>query len=123
MIAGAVAGNAFTPLAFVRQRLGPNPAAVERFAAKRRKREQLRLPLVKRVAGAFSGIDADMRFAVRAIKKAPLFSLGIIAILAIGLGATTVALSAIEALVLRRLPVADPKALVVIQERRRVRIK
>ena len=44
--------------------------------------------------------------------------MGVIAILAIGLGATTVVLSAVEALVLRPMPVADPKALVVIQERR-----
>jgi len=119
LIAGAVAGNAFTPLALVRHRLRPNPAAVERFAAKRRKNQQPRLPLVKRISGAFSGIDADLRFAVRAIKKAPAFSLGVIGILAIGLGATTVVLSALEALVLRPVPVADPKALVVIQERRK----
>ena len=39
LIAGASAGNSFTPLALVRQRLRPNPAAVERFAAKRRKRQ------------------------------------------------------------------------------------
>jgi hypothetical protein len=42
-----------------------------------------------------------------------------LAILAIGLGATTVVLSAIEALILRPIPVADPKALVVIQEQRK----
>jgi len=119
LIAGASSGNAFTPLALVRQRLRPNPAAVERFAAKRRKREQTQLPLLRRIAGAFSGLDADVRFAVRAIKKVPAFSLGVIAILAIGLGATTVVLSAIEALVLRPVPVADPKALVVIQEQRK----
>src|SRR6185503_18224064 len=53
------------------------------------------------------------------IKRAPAFSAAIIGILAIGLGATTVVLSAIEALVLRPLPVADPKALVVMQERRK----
>src|SRR6185436_16354793 len=86
---------------------------------KRRARQTQQRPLVKRIAGAFSGLDADVRFAVRAIKKAPAFSLGVIAILAIGLGATTVVLSAIEALVLRPLPVADPKALVVMQERRK----
>ena len=119
LIAGAGAANAFTPLAFVRQRLRPNQAAVERFAAKRRKREQPRLPLVRRITGAFSGLDADLRFAARAIKKAPAFSLSVIGILAIGLGATTVVLSAIEALVLRPIPVADPKALVVIQEQRK----
>ncbi|MEP6496263.1 MAG: ADOP family duplicated permease [bacterium] len=121
LIAGASVGNSFnsfTPLALVRQRLGQNPAAIERFAAKRRKRQQPRLPFVKRIAGAFSGLDADVRFAVRAIKKAPGFSAAIIAILAIGLGATAVVLSAVEALVLRPVPVADPKALVVIQERR-----
>ena len=118
LIAGASAGNAFTPLALVRQRLRPNPAAIERFAAKRRKRQQPRLPLVKRIAGAFAGLDADIRFAARTLKKAPGFSAAIIAILAIGLGATTVVLSAVEALVLRPVPVADPKALVEIQERR-----
>src|SRR3954462_5173257 len=71
LIAGAGAGNSFTPLALVRQRLGQNPAAIERFAAKRRKRQQPRLPLVKRIAGAFAGIDADIRFAARTLKKAP----------------------------------------------------
>src|SRR5262249_10145473 len=40
LIAGATAGNSFTPLALVRQRLRRNPAAVERFAAKRRKSRQ-----------------------------------------------------------------------------------
>src|SRR3954468_3589619 len=75
LIAGASAGNSFTPLALVRQRLGQNPAAIERFAAKRRKRQQPRLPLVKRIAGAFAGIDADIRFAARTLKKAPGFSL------------------------------------------------
>jgi predicted permease len=118
LIAGASAGNSFTPLSLVRQRLRPNPAAVERFAAKRRKHLQRRLSLVKRIAGAFSGLDADIRFAARTLRKAPAFSAAIIAILAIGLGATTVVLSAVEALVLRPLPVADPKALVVIQEER-----
>lgn len=118
LIAGARADGSFTPLSLVRQRLRPNQAAVERFAAKRRQREHPRLPLAQRIAGAFSGLDADVRFAVRAIRKVPAFSFGVIAILAIGLGATTVVLSAIEALVLRPLPVADPKALVAIQERR-----
>ena len=117
--AGASAGNSFTPLTVVRQRLRANPAAVERFAAKRRKRHNPSMPLVNRIAGAFSGLGADVRFAARALKKAPAFSAAIIAILAIGLGATTVVLSAIEALVLRSLPVADPKALVVIQEHRK----
>ena len=120
LIAGATArGNVFTPLSLVRQRLRPNPAAVERFAAKRRQRQQLRPSIVKRIVGAFSGLDADLRFALRSIKKAPAFSLAVVAILAIGLGATTVVLSAVEALILRPVPVADPKALVVIQERRK----
>jgi predicted permease len=119
LTAGASVGSSFTPLAVVRQRLRQKPAAVEHFAAKRRKRQSPKLPLVKRIGGMFSGVDADVRFAVRAIRKAPVFSAAIIAILAIGLGATTVVLSAVEALMLRSLPVADPKALVVIQEQRK----
>src|SRR5262249_1596278 len=83
-----------------------------------RKRRTPRLPLVRRITGAFAGLDADIRFAARTLTKAPAFSVAIIAILAIGLGATTVALSAVEALVLRPVPVADPKALVAIQELR-----
>src|SRR5262245_10354522 len=101
LIAGASAGNSFTPLALVRQRLGQNPAAVERFAAKRRKSRQPRLPLLERITGAFAGLDADIRFAARTLTKARAFSLAVIAILAIGLGATTVVLSAIDALRLR----------------------
>jgi predicted permease len=118
LVAGAGGGSSFTPLTLVRQRLRQNPTAIERFAAKRRKRQNPKLPLVKRIVGAFSGLDADVRFAMRAIKKAPAFAAAIVAILAIGLGATTVVLSAVEALVLRPVPAADPKALVVIQERR-----
>src|SRR3954464_4538930 len=53
LIAGASAGNSLTPFALVRQRLGQNPVAIERFAAKRRKRQEVRLPFVKRIAGAF----------------------------------------------------------------------
>ena len=118
LIAGTRAGNAFTPLTLVRQFLRPSPAAVERFAARRRKRQQPPLPLVGRIADAFSGLDGDVRFALRAIRKAPAFSAAIIAILAIGIGATAVVLSAIEAFVLRPVPVDNPQALVVIQEER-----
>jgi len=116
LIAGA--GNAFTSLSLVRHRLGPDQAAVERFAAKRRKRQQPQPTLAERIAGACSGLDADVRFALRAIRKSPAFSTAVIAILAIGLGATAVVLSAVEVLILRPVPVADPKALVVLQERR-----
>ncbi|MEP6494473.1 MAG: ADOP family duplicated permease [bacterium] len=118
LVGGAQATGSLAPLSLMRQRLRPKRAAVERFAARRRRADQGAVPLVARITNAFSGLDADVRFAVRTLRKAPGFSAAIILILAIGFGATTVVLSAVEALVLRPLPVADPASLVVLQEKR-----
>jgi serine/threonine-protein kinase len=97
LVRGAEA-SALAPMSVVRQRLRPKRAAVERFAAQRRKGSQRKLPLVARIIGAFSGLDGDLRFAARTLRKTPGFSAAIILILAIGLGATAVVLSAVEAL-------------------------
>jgi predicted permease len=61
----------------------------------------------------------DLEYAARGFAKTPGFTAAVILTLAIGLGATTVVFSAIEALLLRELPVRDPDALVVLQEDRR----
>jgi len=118
LVGGAEATGSLAPLSLVRQRLRPDPAAVERFAERRRRSRQRKIPLLKRIVSSFAGIDADLRFAARTLRKTPGFSAAIILILALGLGATTVVLSAVEALVLRPLPVRDPDALVVVQEKR-----
>jgi predicted permease len=60
----------------------------------------------------------DVRYAVRGFAKNPGLTATLILTLAVGLGATTVVFSTVEALLLRELPVADPGRLVVLQERR-----
>ena len=100
-----------TPLSIVRQRLRARrrphaPAPVPR------------VPSPSSVPAAFAGMGADARFAIRALRRTPGFTAAIILTLALGLGATTAMFSAVEALVLRALPVADPASLVTIQEQR-----
>ena len=112
LIAGAVgAAGARPSFAVVRQRL----------------RSRRRRPAVPRQPGTpagpelsamFSGIGADVRYALRTLAKTPGFTAAVILTLAIGLGATTVMFSAVEGLVLRPLPVPDPNSLVVVQEER-----
>lgn len=56
----------------------------------------------------------DARFALRRLIRAPLFSLAIVAILALGIGANTALFSLLNAVVLRSIPVADPHRLVTV---------
>src|SRR5687768_15599587 len=54
----------------------------------------------------------DLRFAGRLLSKSPLFTAGVIALLAFGVAANTVIFSLVDALLLRPLPVSDPERLV-----------
>jgi predicted permease len=64
-----------------------------------------------------SGFLGDVRFAARLVAKNPLFFGPAAFLLAIGIGASTLIFSLMNALLLRPLPVADPKSLVrVIEE-------
>ena len=54
----------------------------------------------------------DVRYALRGLRRAPVFAGAAIATLALGIGANTAMFSVIDALLLRRLPVADPERLV-----------
>lgn len=56
----------------------------------------------------------DFRFALRQLIKAPGFSLTVVAMLALGIGATTAMFSLIEGVLLRPLPFHDPDRLVVV---------
>src|SRR5260370_35098774 len=55
---------------------------------------------------------ADLRFATRLLSKSPLFTAGVITLLAFGVAANTVIFSLVDALLLRPLPVRDPERLV-----------
>jgi hypothetical protein len=56
----------------------------------------------------------DLRYAVRVLRREPVFTIGIIAILTLGIGANTATFTVVNALLVRTLPVADPETLVTI---------
>src|SRR5260370_32668361 len=56
----------------------------------------------------------DLRFALRNLRRSPLFTLVAISSLALGIGANTAIFTLIDQLMLRLLPVAQPEQLVMI---------
>src|SRR3954447_4758924 len=59
----------------------------------------------------------DLRYALRQLRKAPLFSCVAVATLAIGVGATTAIFSTVTATLLRPLPFPQPEELVDVHTR------
>ncbi|HET7220936.1 MAG TPA: ABC transporter permease, partial [Vicinamibacterales bacterium] len=62
-------------------------------------------------------ILTDLRYAIRRFQTAPGFLAVAVATLALGMGATTAVYSIVDALMLRRLPYADPERLVELSAR------
>jgi macrolide transport system ATP-binding/permease protein len=60
----------------------------------------------------FSILRHDIRIAGRSLRKAPAFTAGVIATLALGIGATTAMFSVVYAILLRPLPFADSEQLI-----------
>ncbi len=58
---------------------------------------------------------ADMRYALRGLWRTPAFTLVVIAMLAVGIGANTAIFSIVNAVVLRPVPFADPERLVWLE--------
>ena len=64
-----------------------------------------------------SSLTPDVRFALRAIRRSPLFASVAILSLALGIGANTAIFTLMDQLMLRRLPVKDPDQLVMLYQR------
>lgn len=60
---------------------------------------------------------ADLRFALRAIRRSPLFAAVAIASLALGIGANTAIFTLMDQLMLRQLPIRAPEQLVMLRQR------
>jgi hypothetical protein len=60
---------------------------------------------------------ADLRYALRTLRRSPLFAGVAILSLALGIGANTAIFTLIDQIVLRKLPVKDPESLVMLYQR------
>ena len=74
------------------------------------------LPASSRLMRPMTSILADLRLAVRGLRRSPLFSLVAILSLALGIGANTAIFTLIDQMLLRKLPVAEPERLVMLYQ-------
>jgi putative ABC transport system permease protein len=58
----------------------------------------------------------DLHYAVRQVRKAPMFTLTAVAVLALGIGVNVAVFSVVQAVILRPLPYQDPNRLVHITD-------
>jgi predicted permease len=63
-----------------------------------------------------TSVLADLRLALRGLRRSPLFSIGAILSLALGIGANTAIFTLIDQVLLRKLPVRDPDQLVMLYQ-------
>ena len=61
-----------------------------------------------------AGFLHDLKYALRSLRRSPLFTMVAVASLALGIGANTAIFTLIDQLMLRLLPVAQPDRLVMI---------
>ena len=64
-----------------------------------------------------SDLGRDVRYAVRVLRRNPLFTTVAVLTLALGIGANTAIFSLADAVLLRTLPVSDAHELVVLRQR------
>jgi putative ABC transport system permease protein len=66
--------------------------------------------------GLLSGFGGDLRYALRALRRAPAFTAVAVGTLALGIGATTIVYSLVDGILLRPLPIAEPERVVLARE-------
>jgi predicted permease len=66
--------------------------------------------------GIMTGFIQDVRYALRALARAPGFAAVAVLTLALGIGATTIVYSLVDGILLRPLPIADPDRVVLARE-------
>jgi len=64
-----------------------------------------------------STLAADIRYALRGLRRSPLFAVVAVLSLALGIGANTAIFTLLDQVLLRKLPVRDPDRLVMIYQR------
>jgi predicted permease len=71
-------------------------------------------PVARSYYQSMARIWSDVRFALRNLRRSPLFTAVAVASLALGIGANTAIFTLVDQLILRLLPVRDPRQLVMI---------
>ena len=66
--------------------------------------------------GFMTGFIQDIRYALRALARAPGFAVVSIVTLALGIGATTIVYSLVDGVLLRPLPIHEPDRVVLVRE-------
>ena len=66
--------------------------------------------------GFMTGLTQDVRYAARALRRAPGFAMVSIATLALGIAATTIVYSIVDGILLRPLPIQDPDRVMLARE-------
>ena len=67
--------------------------------------------------GSLERLFHDIKFALRTLRRSPLFTSIAVLSLALGIGANTAIFSLMDQLLLRLLPVKDPESLVMLYQR------
>jgi predicted permease len=100
----------------IRRGLTPDEArrtALVDFGGVERFKEEAR---TARGVRSIQDLRQDASYAIRVLRKSPGFTVASVVTIAIGIAATTAVLSAVDAILLRPLPVPDPRRLFVLAE-------